>query len=85
VLAVAEVELVDRGHQPGGARQRAEELAELLSDVCVLEAAAGDHVVDALPDLVEAIHARLAATLDQSVELGRTRAKHQRWHRPSLP
>jgi len=52
MLGLAEVELVHRGHQAGSARERPQQLAKLLGDVGVLEARAGDHMADTLPDLV---------------------------------
>ena len=43
--------------------------SELLADVSMLDAGAGNHVADALPHLVEAIQPRLAAALQQRFEL----------------
>jgi hypothetical protein len=55
--------------QPGRARWRSEKLGELLADVSMLDAGAGNHVADTLPHLVEAVDARLAAALEQRFEL----------------
>jgi hypothetical protein len=63
VLAFTDVELAHRRYQPGRARERTEQLGQLRGDTRVFEAGAGDQVVDAPPDLVEAVNARLAAAL----------------------
>jgi hypothetical protein len=41
--------------------------------------------VDTLPDLVEAVDAGLAATLEQRFELRWRAAEHERWHAVSVP
>jgi hypothetical protein len=85
LLGLAEVELADRGREPGGARQRTQLLGELLADLSVLEGRAGNHVEHTLPDLVEMVDARAAAPLDQSFKLRRWAAEHKRCHRSTIP
>src|SRR5436305_9823490 len=85
VLGLAEVELAHRGTQPRRARRRSEQLRELLADVSMLDARAGNHVADTLPHLVETVDTRLAATLEQRFELRWRRAEDQCRHRPRVP
>ena len=65
VLGLAEVELAHRRTQPRGPGRAIEQHSELLADICVFDAGAGDHVADTLPDLVETIEASPATALDQ--------------------
>jgi hypothetical protein len=80
LLGVAEVELAHRRQQSGGSREGTEQLGELLADQRVRQAGSGNHVEDALPDLVEPVHAGLPASLAESLQLGWRAAEHQRGH-----
>jgi hypothetical protein len=85
VFGLAEVELVHRWYQAGCARWAVEQHGELLGDMRVLEAGGGNHVVDTLPHLVEAVDARPVAALQQRLKLWRRAAQYERWHALSLP
>jgi hypothetical protein len=61
---------VHGGLQTGGARKRTQQLPELLRDVGMLDARRGNQVQDALPDLVQAIHASVATALEQARSSG---------------
>ncbi len=50
----------------------------------MLEAGAGNHVADTLPDLVEAVDTGFAAALEQCLELRWRRPEHNRRHDVSL-
>lgn len=51
-----------------------------VENVRVLDAGARNHVSDALPDLVKAVHAGPPAPLEQSFQLGRRSAGNQGRH-----
>jgi hypothetical protein len=78
MLGLTEVELVHREQQSAVARRRIEQERQLCGDTRVLEAGAGNHVVDTLPDLVEAVGARPTAALEQRLELRWRAAQHER-------
>jgi len=68
VVLRSEVDPGQRG-QAGCARERAEQLGELLLNAHVRLARTGNHVQHTLPDLVAAVRAGSAATLEQLLEL----------------
>jgi len=64
VLGLAQVELAHRRRQAGGSSRAIEQYGELLADIRMLDARAGNDVANTLPDLVEAVDAGLAAALE---------------------
>jgi hypothetical protein len=85
LLGLTQVELAHRRLQPGGVRRTIEQHRELLSDPRMLVAGGRDHVVDTLPDLIEAVGSRPATALEQRLELRWRAAQHESWHDVSVP
>ena len=79
IFTIAEVEL-PASVQTGTLCKRPEQLGELPFNRAVWAGRGGNHVVDTLPDLIQAIKARAAATLQQLVEPGCWRIHDQRSH-----
>ena len=66
-----------REQQAAGPRWIVEQQGELTGDTGVLKAGRGDPEADTLPNLVEAIHADLAAALKQRLQLQWWRTEHK--------
>jgi hypothetical protein len=62
------------------ASQLTEDPVELAFEIAMRIARSRDHVVDTLPDLVEAIKTRSTPTLEQLTETGCRRIQDQRTH-----
>ena len=80
MLGLTEVELVHDGNQPARARRAVEQHCKLMRYTSVLIAGAGNHVAHALPDLIQTIHAGLAAALEQRLGRGPRRGRGSRLH-----
>jgi hypothetical protein len=82
---LAQVELVHRRHQAGGACRTAQQLSKLLGEIRVRACGGGDHVQHTLPHLVHPVDAGDAAALQQLLDLlRRWVVEHQRLHGQSV-